>query len=475
LTIALPNSVRTQNDTALYAFLFMQKAGQMNPHPNLADEYLAYARAALTSVRRRQVERKHALLGESSESKEDRQLSNALLEAGPWVPHGKTRLSWEIVLEDHKFPDWSFPLDLAPYLRVSKHRGRKQRPYIPLIWENPLAARAKHWVPLTNQTSVSQDVPLDAAAIDVDASLSGIILGWFRLCNYAHQGLSELSSPRALIRHSESDVDNLKEMVYEVNPTMLAITIVAMSLHMLFEFLAYKEDVSFWSSKSEANLQGISRSSMLMSFASSFISLFYLYDRRKDTNIVVLVGAAAGALVEAWKLTKVLSARDLLLLLPFARAAKQPSSTADSAEKSADAVLRDKVQREVDQQVAWYMVRVCAPAMVAYAAFSLVFLEHESYISWFLHVSLASVYSLEFIQMWPQLLINHRLRTVDMLPLTAFLYRFLLTFIDDLYALVVPMPLIERIGTLRDDVVFIVLCYQWLKFPRRKADKLKKE
>ncbi|KAJ2843701.1 hypothetical protein GGI22_007121 [Coemansia erecta] len=70
--------------------------------------------------------------------------------------------------------------------------------------------------------------------------------------------------------------------------------------------------------------------------------------------------------------------------------------------------------------------------------------------------------------MWPQLLINHRLRTVDMLPLTAFLYRFLTTFIDDLYALVVPMPLLERIGTLRDDLVFVVLCYQWYKFPRRK-------
>ncbi|KAJ2811478.1 Cleft lip and palate associated transmembrane protein 1, partial [Coemansia sp. 'formosensis'] len=267
INIVLPEAVRTKNDTVLYAFMFVQRAGKMNPHPDLNDELVAYARAALTSIRPREVERKHALLGESSEDKEDREMNNALLEAGPWVPHGKTRVSWEIVLEDHRFPEWSFPLDLAPYLRVSKYRGRKDRPYIPLLWENPIAARAKHWVPLTNQTRISQDMPLDAKAIDVDVSLSGIILGWFRLCNYAHQGLSELSSPRSLIRHSESDVDNLKEMVYEVNPTMLVITIVAMTFHMLFEFLAYKEDVSFWSGKNESNLQGISRSSMLMKFA----------------------------------------------------------------------------------------------------------------------------------------------------------------------------------------------------------------
>ncbi|KAJ2885747.1 hypothetical protein IWW38_005291, partial [Coemansia aciculifera] len=117
LTIALTDAVRTQPDTELYAILFVQKAGQMNPHPNTNDEYLVYARAKLTSVRRRQVDNKHALLGESSESREGRQQSNALLEAGPLVPHGKTRLSWEIVLEDHKFPEWAFPLDLAPYLK----------------------------------------------------------------------------------------------------------------------------------------------------------------------------------------------------------------------------------------------------------------------------------------------------------------------------------------------------------------------
>ncbi|KAJ2004259.1 Cleft lip and palate transmembrane protein 1 like protein [Coemansia thaxteri] len=470
LAIALPDAVRVANGTTLYAFLFVQKAGQMQPHPSLADEYAAYARAALTSVRLRQVSQKHALLSVSSESKAD-STQQELLENEAWIPHGKARLSWEIVLENHRFPEWSFPLDLAPYLRVSKHSGRRGRPYIPLVWENPIAARAKHWVPLTNQTSISSDVPLDAMSIDVDVSLSGTILGWFRLCNYAHQGLGELSSPRALIQYSDSDVDNLKEMVYEVNPTMLAITIVAMALHILFEFLAYKEDVHFWSAKSGSSLQGISRSSMLMSFASSSISLLYLYDRRKDTNIVVLLGAAAGAIVEAWKLTKVLSISDIL---PFARTpsdakpASPKKKSADSSVGQDDMALRERVQRQVDQQTAWYIGHLCIPAIVAYAAFSLVYMQHESYISWFLHVSLASVYTLEFIQMWPQLLINHKLKTVDMLPLTAFLYRFLLTFIDDLYALVVPMPLIERIGTLRDDVVFFVLCYQWYKFPRRK-------
>ncbi|KAI9501760.1 hypothetical protein BX070DRAFT_28149 [Coemansia spiralis] len=203
---------------------------------------------------------------------------------------------------------------------------------------------------------------------------------------------------------------------------------------------------------------------MLMSVASSWISCLYMWDRKQETNVVVLLGATVGAFVEAWKFTKVVRFVDLV---PFR---DKLHSEKRSRDRKPELSVRESVQREVDKQTAWYMIHVCIPAMFAYAAFSLVYQQHESYISWFLNISLVTVYSLEFIQMWPQLLINHKLKTVDTLPLTAFLYRFLTTFIDDLYALVVPMPLIERIGTLRDDIVFFVLCYQWYKFPRRKND-----
>ncbi|ORX68179.1 hypothetical protein DL89DRAFT_218475, partial [Linderina pennispora] len=248
------------------------------------------------------------------------------------------------------------------------------------------------------------------------------------------------------------DLDNLKEMVYEVNPLMLAITMAAMALHMLFEFLAYKEDVSFWNKEGESEWQGISRSSVLMGVVSSWIGLLYLWDQRSTTSVVVLIGSAVGAVVEGWKLTRLWNL-SLFSRKPTTRASTTKPKTSEENEFA-------RVQRQVDQQTLWYMQRVCVPAMAAYAAFSLVYQEHKSYVSWGLHVSLATVYALEFIQMWPQLMINHKLKSVDMLPLTAFLYRFLVTFTDDLFAMVVPMPLISRIGTLRDDVVFFVLCYQ---------------
>ncbi|KAJ1963706.1 Cleft lip and palate associated transmembrane protein 1 [Dipsacomyces acuminosporus] len=484
LSIRLPETFRKTNGTSLYAFLFIQKAGQSDPHPDLYDPNTVFARTQLTSIRPHVFDRKHALLGskgESKEGREEKEAHHAELEAGPWVPHAKSRVHWEIVLEDHEFAQWTFPMDLAPYIRINKFDKKSDSPYVPITWENPLAVRSEHWVALTNHTAVSEDTPLDAQSIDVDMSLSGVILGWFRLCNHANNGINELGSSRSLFQFSETDLDGVREMVYEVNPLMLGITIAAMAMHMLFEFLAYKEDVSFWSQKSESNWQGISRSSMLMSVASSWISFMYLWDRKNETNVVVLIGTGVGALVEAWKLTRLLDMRASLFgwsskKADMATAKKEQAEKQAAADRklkqpAAEEGIRARVQREVDQLTTHYMVRTCIPAMAAYAAFSLVFLQHESYVSWFLNVSLATVYSLEFIQMWPQLLINHKLKTVDMLPLTAFLYRFLVTFIDDLYALVVPMPLIARIGTLRDDVVFFVLCYQWYKFPRRPASK----
>lgn len=39
-------------------------------------------------------------------------------------------------------------------------------------------------------------------------------------------------------------------------------------------------------------------------------------------------------------------------------------------------------------------------------------------------------------------------------------YKFLNTFIDDLFAFTIRMPLLHRLATLRDDVIFFVYLYQ---------------
>ena len=63
--------------------------------------------------------------------------------------------------------------------------------------------------------------------------------------------------------------------------------------------------------------------------------------------------------------------------------------------------------------------------------------------------------------MTPQLYINYKLQSVAHLPVKVFMYKIFNTFIDDVFAFVVKMPLKHRLMTLRDDAVFLVFLYQW--------------
>jgi hypothetical protein len=55
------------------------------------------------------------------------------------------------------------------------------------------------------------------------------------------------------------------------------------------------------------------------------------------------------------------------------------------------------------------------------------------------------------------------LKTVAHLPGKQYLYKFLNTIIDDLFAFVIKMPILHRLAVFRDDIVFVVYLYQrWI-------------
>ena len=50
------------------------------------------------------------------------------------------------------------------------------------------------------------------------------------------------------------------------------------------------------------------------------------------------------------------------------------------------------------------------------------------------------------------------------MPGRALTYKFLNTFIDDLFAFTIKMPWLHRLATLRDDVIFFIWLYQGWKY-----------
>ena len=63
---------------------------------------------------------------------------------------------------------------------------------------------------------------------------------------------------------------------------------------------------------------------------------------------------------------------------------------------------------------------------------------------------LSCFHLLGFITMTPQLFINYKLKSVAHLPWRMLTYKALNTFIDDMFAFVIKMPTMYRIGCFRD-------------------------
>jgi hypothetical protein len=105
------------------------------------------------------------------------------------------------------------------------------------------------------------------------------------------------------------------------------------------------------------------------------------------------------------------------------------------------------------------------PLVVTYAIYSLVKEEHSGWYSWFITTASSFVYAVGFVVMTPQLFLNYKLKSVAHLPWRVLGYRFVNTFIDDLFAFIIRMPTMARVSCFRDDVVFVIYLWQRYLYP----------
>ena len=77
-------------------------------------------------------------------------------------------------------------------------------------------------------------------------------------------------------------------------------------------------------------------------------------------------------------------------------------------------------------------------------------LYHWLRIFWIQQLTVVILLFTGFIMMTPQLFINYKLKSVAHLPWRMMTYKALNTFIDDLFAFVIKMPTLYRLGCFRD-------------------------
>merc|ERR550537_840146 len=107
-----------------------------------------------------------------------------------------------------------------------------------------------------------------------------------------------------------------------------------------------------------------------------------------------------------------------------------------------------------------YLSAAMYPLVVGYSVYSLAYDTHKSWYSWVLGSTVNFVYTFGFVLMRPQLFINYKLKSTAHMPWKTFMYKALNTFVDDLFAFIIKMPMMHRLACLRDDLVFVVYLYQ---------------
>ncbi|KAH3847763.1 putative lipid scramblase CLPTM1 [Dreissena polymorpha] len=431
-----PASASVQNNGSIYLHVYLVKEGY-SPDPRSRGRYskkdTVYKSFKLNKFKKRKFhETKNLLTGETEVHPDliKKPNSSNFEILSHWHPNLTLNL-----LDDHT--SWvrgHIPAPLDEYVDFVPGENK----YYPVLYFND------YW-------NLNSDyMPINDTIKELNLTLTYSPISLFRWQMYAAQSMRNkwTSMLGSDVGDDDQDQDSLKTAFLETNPYLLALTIIVSIIHSVFEFLAFKNDIQFW--RSRKSLEGLSVRSVFFNVFQSTIVLLYVLDN--ETNTVVKFSVGIGLLIEIWKIHKVINVRvdredRLLGLIPKIKM-EDKSTYAESHTKEYDAMAF--------KYLSWLLF----PMLGCYAVYSLIYVEQRGWYSWVLSMMYGFLLTFGFIMMTPQLFINYKLKSVAHLPWRMLTYKALNTFIDDIFAFVIKMPTLYRIGCLRDDVIFFIFLYQ---------------
>ncbi|XP_069500727.1 putative lipid scramblase CLPTM1 [Ambystoma mexicanum] len=436
--VDIPESV--QHNGSIYIHVYLTKSG-FHPDPKQKTLYRRLATVHTSRMlnkykRRRFLKTKNLLTGETEA---DPEMIKRAEDYGPIeiISHWHPNLTINIVDDHTPWVKGSVPPPLDQYVKFDAVSGD----YYPIVYFNDYWNLQKDYFPINDTL---EKLPF---------RISFCPLSLWRWQLYAAQSTK---SPwnflgEDMYEQTDEEQDSVKVALIETNPYLLAVTIVVSIVHSVFEFLAFKNDIQFWNSRQ--SLEGLSVRSVIFGVFQSLVVLLYILDN--ETNFVVQVSVFIGLLIDFWKITKVMDVkldRENKVAGIFPRLTCKDKSTYI---QSSTKIYDDMAFR--------YLSWLLYPLLGCYAVYSLLYMEHKSWYSWVLSMLYGFLLTFGFITMTPQLFINYKMKSVAHLPWRMLTYKALNTFIDDLFAFVIRMPMMYRIGCLRDDVVFFIYLYQrWI-------------
>jgi hypothetical protein len=349
------------------------------------------------------------------------------------VSHLRHELSIAILSHTFSFNPRQVPPGIARSLRLKNNK------YLPIWTADQLSLRAKKLL--------SVDVPA-GSQVELLISYNPVSIGKYNLIQTIEESISGMKA----LGFNDNDLDDVKSIFTDTNFFLLILTVFVSVFHILFDILAFKNDISFWRNKKD--MVGLSMTGVLWRFVSHFIIMIYLFDQ--DTSKLILLPMVAGTIIEFWKVTKAFKVQ---IIWPSSSGKAYPVVTFGGEQNS------EKETNSFDSTALYYLSFVLIPLVIGGAIYSLIYVPHKSIYSWIIQSLVNGVYAFGFLFMMPQLFVNYKLKSVAHLPWRAFMYKAFNTFIDDIFAFIITMPAAHRLACFRDDIVFVIYLYQRYLYP----------
>ena len=260
---------------------------------------------------------------------------------------------------------------------------------------------------------------------------------------------------------SSYGIDGVQDMLVELlknNSIPYLILLMTVNiLHTIFSGFGFKEDISYYNNLEK--LDGVYTKYIFLNIFSVFIS--FLYNIVQGANFLVIFEVFVGFIIEIWKLKMIynISFNKFFPFIHFDYKIKYEIKEAESYQDFA-----------VSMMIKFLLI----PIGIIYLIYRLYYYKSSSIFMFIIEYIFFLLNIFGFILLTPQIYLNYKLQSVEHLPLKAFIFKFLNTIIDDLFAFAVKTPTLYRIFCFKDDVIFVVYLYQMWIYRHNKRSEMNK-
>ncbi|XP_064883645.1 lipid scramblase CLPTM1L-like isoform X2 [Oncorhynchus nerka] len=422
VNVSLP--LATRNNGTLHTLVYVHKFGVSPLQDNRQVHHVAQLSTYMMSRKNlssaKEVLKKHAA---TAPRVVDRPIS-----------HWRSRLTLNMMSEDFTFNRGTLPSDVRRYMRVYfvscfRFQDENRMVYLPLLHIDELSVRVKDMMEINGSTT----------KLPLTISYEGLSLRQFRLWIHMQDVMFSLKR----FGFTEVNIDEIKGVLVDNNLYLLALTTLVTAFHFIFEFLAFKNDISFWRKKK--NMVGMSRKTVLWRCFSTIVILLKMLEER--SSLLGLIPVGIGTTIEVWKVKQV---SKIQLQWRTSRSIVHVGKFDESERKT--------IQH--DTQAMKCLSYLVYPLSISGAIFSLVYLRYKNYYSWLINSLVSGIYAFGFLSMAPQLFINFKLKSVGHLQWNVLMYKAVNTFVNDAFACVFSTHPSHQLGCFRDEILFLLYLYQ---------------